>query len=68
MALAGMADLFGMEMAERLALGGEYEWQKDATRDLFARLAAIRWTAGIRQNGLEADTHSLPKTTQNVHS
>ena len=43
-----MADLFGMGMAERLALGAEYEWQKDANRDPFGRLAAILWTAGIR--------------------
>jgi transcriptional regulator GlxA family with amidase domain len=41
MALAVMADLFGMEMAERLALGSEYEWHKDADRDPFAKLAGL---------------------------
>jgi transcriptional regulator GlxA family with amidase domain len=41
MALAVMADLFGMEMAERLALGCEYEWHKDSGRDPFARLAGL---------------------------
>ena len=41
MALAVMADLFGMEMAERLALGCEYEWHKDASRDPFAKLAGL---------------------------
>ena len=41
MALAVMADLFGMEMADRLALGSEYEWHKDASRDPFAKLAGL---------------------------
>jgi transcriptional regulator GlxA family with amidase domain len=41
MALAVMADLFGNEMAERLALGSEYEWHKDASRDPFAKLAGL---------------------------
>ncbi len=41
MALAVMADLFGMEMAEKLALGCEYEWHKDANRDPFAKLAGL---------------------------
>jgi putative intracellular protease/amidase len=41
MALAVMADLYGMEMAERLALGCEYEWHKDANRDPFAKLAGL---------------------------
>jgi transcriptional regulator GlxA family with amidase domain len=41
MALAVMADLFGMEMADRLALGCEYEWHKDAARDPFAKLAGL---------------------------
>lgn len=41
MALAVMADLFGLEMAERLALGCEYEWHRDASRDLFAKLAGL---------------------------
>lgn len=41
MALAVMADLFGMEMADRLALGCEYEWHNDAARDPFAKLAGL---------------------------
>jgi putative intracellular protease/amidase len=41
MALAVMANLFGMEMADRLALGCEYEWHKDANRDPFAKLAGL---------------------------
>jgi transcriptional regulator GlxA family with amidase domain len=41
MALAVMADLFGMEMADRIALDSEYEWHKDASRDPFARLAGL---------------------------
>lgn len=41
MALAVMANLFGMEMADRLALGSEYEWHKDSTRDPFAKLAGL---------------------------
>ena len=41
MALAAMADLFGMEIADRLALGSEYEWHKDAGRDPFAKLAGL---------------------------
>ena len=41
MALAVMADLFGMEMAERLAVTCEYEWHKDASRDPFAKLAGL---------------------------
>lgn len=41
MALAVMADLFGMPVADRIALGCEYEWHKDATRDPFAHLAGL---------------------------
>lgn len=41
MALAVMADLFGMELADRIALGCEYEWHKDASRDPFAKLAGL---------------------------
>lgn len=41
MALAVMADLFGMEMADAIALGCEYEWHKDAARDPFAKLAGL---------------------------
>lgn len=41
MALAVMADLFGMKVADRIALGCEYEWHKDSTRDPFAKLAGL---------------------------
>ena len=41
MALAVMADLFGMEMADAIAKGSEYEWHKDAKRDPFAKLAGL---------------------------
>lgn len=41
MALAVMADLFGAETADRLALTCEYEWHKDAHRDPFAKLAGL---------------------------
>lgn len=41
MALAVMADLFGMEMADRIARGSEYEWHKEAGRDPFAKLAGL---------------------------
>jgi transcriptional regulator GlxA family with amidase domain len=41
MALAVMADLFGMELADKIALGCEYEWHKDSTRDPFAKLAGL---------------------------
>lgn len=41
MALAVMADLFGMEMADKIAMGCEYEWHKDANRDSFARSAGL---------------------------
>ncbi|GAB5445751.1 DJ-1/PfpI family protein [Gymnodinialimonas sp.] len=41
MALAVMADLFGMALADRIALGCEYEWQKDPARDPFAHLAGL---------------------------
>jgi len=41
MALAVMADLFGMELADRVALGCEYEWHKDPNRDPFAALAGL---------------------------
>lgn len=41
MALAVMADLFGMDMADKIALGCEYEWQKDANRDPFAKSAGL---------------------------
>ena len=41
MALAVMADLFGMQMADRIARGSEYEWHKDAGRDPFAKMAGL---------------------------
>lgn len=41
MALAVMANLYGAEMADRLALGCEYEWHKDPGRDPFAKLAGL---------------------------
>ncbi len=41
MALAVMEDLFGGEMADRIALGCEYEWHKDANRDPFAKTAGL---------------------------
>ena len=41
MALAVMADLYGMAMADRIALGSEYEWHKDAGRDPFAKSAGL---------------------------
>lgn len=41
MALAAMADLFGPEMAERLALGNEYEWHRDPNWDPFAKSAGL---------------------------
>lgn len=41
MALAVMADLYGMALADRIALGCEYEWHKDPERDPFAKLAGL---------------------------
>ncbi len=41
MALAVIADLYGIEAAERQAKGCEYEWHKDAGRDPFAKLAGL---------------------------
>ncbi len=41
MALAVMADLFGVETAEKIATGCEYEWHKDANRDPFAKSAGL---------------------------
>ncbi|MEO0545711.1 MAG: DJ-1/PfpI family protein [Pseudomonadota bacterium] len=41
MALAVMAELFGMELADRIALGCEYEWHKDASWDPFAKSAGL---------------------------
>jgi len=41
MALAVVADLYGLETAETIALGCEYEWHKDANRDPFAKSAGL---------------------------
>ena len=41
MALAVMADLFGQDMADRLAIGCEYDWHKDPNWDPFAKLAGL---------------------------
>lgn len=41
MALAVIADLYGLDTAEKLAVGVEYEWHKDASRDPFAKLAGL---------------------------
>ncbi|MFK7940979.1 MAG: DJ-1/PfpI family protein [Roseovarius sp.] len=41
MSLAVIADLFGMETADNMALGCEYEWHKDASRDPFAKAAGL---------------------------
>ncbi len=36
-----MTDLFGLEMAERLALGFEYDRHQASTRDPFAKRAEL---------------------------
>ncbi|MEM8841130.1 MAG: DJ-1/PfpI family protein [Pseudomonadota bacterium] len=41
MALAVVADLFGVAAAERSALGCEYEWHRDSARDPFAKSAGL---------------------------
>ncbi len=41
MALAVVADLFGMDTAEQTAKTSEYVWHKDATRDPFAKSAGL---------------------------
>lgn len=41
MALAVLADLFGMSVAEDMAKACEYTWHKDAGHDPFARLAGL---------------------------
>lgn len=41
MSLAVIADLFGMKAADKTALGCEYEWQKDPSRDPFAKSAGL---------------------------
>jgi transcriptional regulator GlxA family with amidase domain len=41
MALAVMADLFGLAVAENIAESCEYEWHKDANRDPFAKSSGL---------------------------
>lgn len=41
MALAAIADLYGMDRAEETAEGTEYLWNKDANEDPFAKLAGL---------------------------
>lgn len=41
MALAVIANLFGMEVAEETAESTEYGWHKDANRDPFAKSAGL---------------------------
>jgi transcriptional regulator GlxA family with amidase domain len=41
MALAVMANLYGMDLADKIALGCEYEWHKDSSRDPFAKSAGL---------------------------
>ncbi len=41
MSLAVIADLYGMDVADQIALGCEYEWHKDSTRDPFAKSAGL---------------------------
>jgi transcriptional regulator GlxA family with amidase domain len=41
MALAVMADLYGIAMAEQIAESCEYEWHKDASWDPFAKSAGL---------------------------
>lgn len=41
MSLAVIANLYGMDVADRVALSNEYEWHKDPTRDPFAKSAGL---------------------------
>lgn len=41
MALAVLADLFGNQVAEDMAIGCEYDWHKDPNWDPFAKLAGL---------------------------
>ncbi len=41
MALAVLADLFGMDLAEEMATSCEYTWHKDASQDPFAKSAGL---------------------------
>lgn len=41
MALAALADLYGNEVAEEMAIGCEYDWHKDPNWDPFAKIAGL---------------------------
>ena len=41
MALAVVADLFGMDQAAKIAETSEHTWHKDAHRDPFAKSAGL---------------------------
>lgn len=41
MSLAVLADLYGMEVADNMAVSCEYEWHKDASWDPFAKSAGL---------------------------
>jgi transcriptional regulator GlxA family with amidase domain len=41
MSLAVIAELLGEETAEKFAVAAEYEWQRDATRDAFAKIHGL---------------------------
>ncbi len=41
MALAALADLYGNEVAEEMAISCEYDWHKDPNWDPFAKLAGL---------------------------
>ena len=41
MSLAVVADLYGTQAAEKVAVGTEYLWQKDSTQDPFAKSAGL---------------------------
>lgn len=41
MALAVLADLYGVEKAQETAIGSEYTWHKNAADDPFAKLAGL---------------------------
>ena len=41
MALAAIAHLYGREVARNMAVGSEYEWHEEASRDPFSSLAGL---------------------------
>ncbi len=41
MALAVLADLYGLKVAEEMAISCEYTWHKDASHDPFAKMAGL---------------------------